>query len=264
MDATSDQTYRRFRGLRRTVLRLCVPALLAGFVLMVAASAPASAARPPRIKKPGPPTSVTATPGNGNAVVSWTVPVSDGGSPITGYTVTASHGGASCSTAGTTTCTVTGLVNRYLYTFHVRASNAEGNGPPGVIRISLLPVVSIGPVNTFYTGQPIDVTLSEPSPVTVRVGFETSDGPSIQLFWAAWAGAAASFNPGRGAITFAPGQTVATISFTVNPSSVSGCSMQSIELGLPCYPDAGVTLSDPSHATLEPSPEVSLVDLPPG
>jgi Fibronectin type III domain len=264
MNPTSDQTYRRFRGLRRTVLRLCVPALLAVSVLTVAASATASSTRPPRIKKPGPPTAVTATPGNGNAVVSWTAPVSDGGSHITGYTVTASHGGASCSTAGTTTCTVTGLVNRYLYTFHVRASNAQGNGPPGVIRISLVPVVSIGPINTFYNGEPIDVTLSEPSPVTVRVDFETSDGPSIQLFWAAWAGAATSFNPGSGAITFAPGQTVATISFTVNPTSVSGCSMQSIELGLPCYPDAGVTLSNPSHATLEPSPEVGLVYLPSG
>ncbi|MGH9079593.1 MAG: fibronectin type III domain-containing protein [Acidimicrobiales bacterium] len=263
MNPTSDQTYRQFRGLRPTLLRLCVPALVAVSVLTVAASAPASATRP-RIKKPGPPTAVMATPGNGNAVVSWTAPISDGGSPITGYTVTASHGGASCSTAGTTTCTVTGLVNRYLYTFHIRAANAEGNGPPGVIRISLVPVVSIGPVNTFYNEEPINVTLSEPSPVTVRVDFETSDGPSIQLFWAAWAGAAASFNPGSGAITFAPGQTVATISFTVNPTNVSGCSMQSIELGLPCYPDAGVTLSNPSHATLEPSPEVGLAYLPSG
>jgi hypothetical protein len=264
MNPRSDQTYRRFRGLRRTVLRVCVPALLAVSVLTVAASAPASATPPPRIKRPGPPTAVTAAPGNGNTVVSWTAPVSDGGSTIAGYTVTTSHGGESCSTAGATTCTVTGLVNRYLYTFHVRASNAEGNGPPGVIRISLAPVVSIGPVNTFYGGEPIDITLSEPSPITVRVDFETSDGPSIQLYWAAWAGSAASFNPGSGVITFTPGQTVTTISFTVNPASVSGCSMQSIELGLPCNPDAVVTLSNPSHATLEPSPEVGLAYLPPG
>lgn len=245
------------------VVRVCGPALFVLSVLVVGTAGPAGA-HGASAKKPEAPTSVTATPGNGNAVVSWTAPVSDGGSPIAGYTVTASHGGASCSTTGATTCTVTGLMNRYLYTFHVRASNAEGNGPPGVIRISLDPVVSIGPVNTFYNGEPIDVTLSEPSPVTVRVDFETSDGPSIQLFWAAWAGAVASFNPGSGAITFAPGQTVATMSFTVDPTSVSGCSMQSIELGLPCYPDAGVTLSNPRHATLGPSPEVDLVYLPSG
>jgi hypothetical protein len=260
MSPTSDQTSRRFRGLRRTVLRLCVPALLAASVLTVAASAPASATT--RIKKPGAPLAVTATPDNCAAVVSWTAPVSDGGSPVTGYTVTASHGGAS-STAGTTTCTVTGLENRYLYTFRVRASNAEGNGPPGVVRASLVPVVSIGPVNTFYSGGPIDVTLSQPSPATVRVDFETSsDGPSAQLFWAAWSGAAASFHPGSGVITFAPGQTVAAISFTVDPTSVSGCSTESLELGLPCYPDAEVTLSNASHAALDPSPEVGLVYLP--
>jgi hypothetical protein len=263
MNLISRQTYRRFLGAVRKVRRLGSPVLIVAAVLVVVASVPAGAIAP-RIRKPGAPTAVTATPGNGNAVVSWTAPVSDGGSPITGYTVTASHGGASCSTAGTTTCTVTGLVNRYLYTFHVRASNADGNGPPGVIRISLVPVVSIGPVNTFYNGEPIDVSLSVPSPVTVRVDFETSDGASIQLNWAAWAGAAASFSPGSGVITYAPGQTVATISFTVSPTSVSGCSTQSIELGLPCYPDAGVTLSNPSHATLEPSPEVDLVYLPSG
>ncbi len=164
------------------VLRVCGPALFVLSTFAVGTASPAGA-HGASVKKPGAPIAVTAAPGNGNAVVSWTAPVSDGGSPITGYTVTASHGGASCSTAGTTTCTVTGLVNRYLYTFHVRASNAEGNGPPGVIRISLVPVVSIGPVNTFYNGEPIDLTLSEPSPVTVRVDFETSDGPSIQLFW---------------------------------------------------------------------------------
>jgi hypothetical protein len=55
--------------------------------------------------------------------------VSDGGSPITGYTVTASPGGATCSTAGTRSCTVTGLLNGTAYTFTVRATNSVGTGP---------------------------------------------------------------------------------------------------------------------------------------
>jgi hypothetical protein len=63
--------------------------------------------------------------------VSWTAPISDGGSPITGYTVTATHGGATCSTTSTT-CTVTGLTNGHLYTVHVRASNVVGNSRPSV------------------------------------------------------------------------------------------------------------------------------------
>ena len=100
--------------------------------------------------------------------------------------------------------------------------------------------------------------------IGAEYSFNVNEGWNAYWARAAWTGAATSFNPGSGAITFAPGQTVATISFTVNPTSVSGCSMQSIELGLPCYPDAGVTLSNPSHATLEPSPEVGLVYLPSG
>ena len=36
---------------------------------------------------PGAPTNVTATPGDGSAVVNWTAPASDGGSAIDGYTV---------------------------------------------------------------------------------------------------------------------------------------------------------------------------------
>lgn len=67
--------------------------------------------------------------GNGNAWVSWTAPASDGGSPVTGYTVTASHGDQTCTTTDTTTCTVTGLTNGRQYTVKVRASNSKGEGP---------------------------------------------------------------------------------------------------------------------------------------
>ena len=39
------------------------------------------------------PTNVIATPGAGQATVTWTAPTDDGGSPITGYDVTAYVGG---------------------------------------------------------------------------------------------------------------------------------------------------------------------------
>ena len=79
---------------------------------------------------PGPPTGVSATPGNGSAVIKWTAPASDGGSPILGYTVTASRGSSTslCTTTDSMTCTVHGLPNGYTYKVSVKARNTKGFG----------------------------------------------------------------------------------------------------------------------------------------
>jgi hypothetical protein len=90
------------------------------------ASAPSSPVTPTASTAPGAPTGVNATPGNAKANVSWTAPTINGGSPITGYTVTASPGGMTASTTGATTVTVTGLKNGTSYTFTVTATNAIG------------------------------------------------------------------------------------------------------------------------------------------
>jgi uncharacterized protein YjbI with pentapeptide repeats len=127
MIRTTTRTYRPRLISEKKALRCLVPVLLAITVLTVVASAPA-VARTPRIKKPGAPTGVLTSPISGGASVSWTPPASDGGAPITGYTVTASHGGAACSTGGTTTCTVTGLIDGRPYTVHVKATNVIGPG----------------------------------------------------------------------------------------------------------------------------------------
>jgi hypothetical protein len=80
-------------------------------------------------RAPGAPTAVTALAGNTQALVSWTAPASSGTTPITGYTVTASHGGSSCTTTGATSCLVGSLTNGSSYTFTVTASNTIGVGP---------------------------------------------------------------------------------------------------------------------------------------
>jgi hypothetical protein len=77
---------------------------------------------------PGAPTGVTVDAGNGEATVSWQPPASDGGTPITGYIVTA-NSGESCTTKGELRCTVPALNNGFIYTFTVKARNAAGTGP---------------------------------------------------------------------------------------------------------------------------------------
>jgi hypothetical protein len=73
----------------------------------------------------------TAT-GASSASVTYTAPLSDGGSPITSYTAVASPGGQTATVyqSGSGTISVTGLSQGEYYTFTVYATNALGNSPP--------------------------------------------------------------------------------------------------------------------------------------
>lgn len=77
---------------------------------------------------PGAPNLLSATPGDTSVALSWSPPSNDGGSPVIDYTATASPGGATCRTAGTS-CTIAGLTNGTAYSFTVRAFNQLGGGP---------------------------------------------------------------------------------------------------------------------------------------
>jgi hypothetical protein len=106
---------------------------------------------------PGAPTSVAAVRGPGEAVVSFTAPVSDGGSAITSYTVTSSPGSVT-ATGSTSPITVTGLTNGTSYTFTVAATNAVGTGIASSASSAITPIAaSLAGVNFGGTGGALEV-----------------------------------------------------------------------------------------------------------
>ena len=85
------------------------------------------------VSDPTPPLDVTARAGDASATVTWTVPASDGGAPITSYVVTSAPGGFTCTVSDPSvlTCIVNGLTNGTTYTFTVAAINAHSASTPG-------------------------------------------------------------------------------------------------------------------------------------
>lgn len=77
-------------------------------------------------------TGVGVTRSGSDAIVSWTA-ANNNGAAITNYTVTASPGGKFCSTADSTTCTITGLDSTTAYTYSVIATNDVGNSLAKVV-----------------------------------------------------------------------------------------------------------------------------------
>ena len=88
---------------------------------------------------PGAPTGVTVVAGTNSATVSWVAPFSNGGSPITGYTVTPSVG-SPVTVENVTTATLTGFATGTLLTFTVVAINAVGGSPNTPVSQSVRPL----------------------------------------------------------------------------------------------------------------------------
>jgi hypothetical protein len=90
------------------------------------------------------PTDVTETPGNRTATLTWQTPLSDGGTPITGYDVFVHQGTTSLPVQsfgpGAHSALISGLTNGTSYNFLVAAENNLGVGT----RSSASPALVIG------------------------------------------------------------------------------------------------------------------------
>jgi hypothetical protein len=128
---------------------------------------------------PGAPTIGAATAGNGQATITFTAPGSNGGSEITGYTVTSSPGSITAAGAASPLI-VAGLTNGTEYIFTVTATNGVGTGPASAASNSVTPgdgnqptaaIVKLITTGTLPAGAQvggIDVTLYLPAGVTVK------------------------------------------------------------------------------------------------
>ena len=141
------------------------------------ASAASSQITPTAPTTPAAPANVTATAGNQSATVSWAAPA-NGGSPITGYTITPYLAGVAqtpTQVAGSppaTTATVTGLANGSSYTFTVAATNAVGAGPASAPSQAVTPTAAAAPAfaqqaSAHGSGQ---TSLSVTMPAAVKSG----------------------------------------------------------------------------------------------
>ncbi len=135
-----------------------------------------SASDVPVLAGPGAPTSVTATPGNSTAVVSWAAPASLDGGTLTGYTATAAPGGATCTTTGSTTCTITGLANGTTYSITVIAQTTSGDSgasTPTTVTPAGGPAFTSGSAYTAPFGVAFTFTVTatgDPAPKITRTG----------------------------------------------------------------------------------------------
>lgn len=133
---------------------------------------------------PAAPTGVTATGAAGQATVRWTAP-SDGGSPITAYTVTPVVGGvaqpARPAPAAARSLAVPGLTNGVTASFRVAATNAVGTGPVAATPSVIPPFSSLA---TFVQRQSQDLrgvaaTSAETTAAVAALGSGTTAGAHI-------------------------------------------------------------------------------------
>ncbi len=159
-----------------------VPVVSGGWSTWVSGLSSASPAAPCA------PSGAIATARDASALVWWSAPSFDGGSPVTGYTVTSAPAGSSCATAGTLACSVSGLANGTSYTFTVRAVNSAGSSPPSIQSNVVMPMPRV----TRLSGSDRFATAAAVSAATFGPGVDVAYIAYAFNFPDALAGAAAA------------------------------------------------------------------------
>ncbi len=179
----------------------------------------------------------SATAGDEQATISFTAPASNGGAPITGYTVTSSPGNVT-ATGAASPITVTGLSNGTAYTFTVTASNSMGAGTASAATAAVTPAAALtkpvaglasATVAANSSANPITLAISGGTPASVAVASAASHGTATA------SGTAITYTPAAG---YSGGD-----SFTytaTNPAGTSSPATVSITVTAPTFTFAPV------------------------
>ena len=110
------------------------------------------------------PVDVVAVVSATSAEISWT-PGEDGIADTTGYTVTASPGGATCSTTDTT-CSIVGLTSGVAYTFSVIANTTAGDSDAGSVSATTPTSATSTTTSTSTTSTTVEPTSTTAVPTS--------------------------------------------------------------------------------------------------
>ncbi len=139
-------------------------------------SCPGSPPPPPHATVPGPPGKVTSQPRNRGAMVHWSAPTDNGGSPINGYLVTPLINGVAqpVQTFDSTAKSelISGLKNGVAYKFRVAARNAVGVGAK---------TKTLSPITVGAPGAPGRPTVTHPAPGSLRLKFHAATGNGARV-----------------------------------------------------------------------------------
>lgn len=140
----------------------------------------------------------------GSARVSWSAPADDGGSPVTGYTVTGSAGGSCTAAASATSCVVSGLEPGVPVTFSVVASNRNGDGAVSLPSASVTPrgawsstppaAIAVGD-GPFTTEGEVGANLGAATPTASVVRWQWQRTPDGATAWSDVVGASGTTAP---------------------------------------------------------------------